>query len=530
MADRTIVIGLGTGRCGSVSLQRMLNQLESSFVTHEGFMLPWYGDPNEAIQKMRVFLQETDKLVVGDVGFYWLPYVDPMISSFQRLKFICLRRAKDETVRSYIRKTEGRNHWMRHDGRQYQKDVLWDRCYPKFEATSKEEALEKYWEMYYETAALLEKKYPEIFRVFEISVLSSADKFRNVLNFIGIRTQAVEPVRENVSLVPVSSEPVAGGRTSDNVRAAFIKKMYWQFRADKKFLLKKVARKITKRGHPIDTVVLAPLRRNLILKPTRYIGEGDDITTVIAIRNVEPFRLYHALQSIRGQEYGFGGVSCVVVDYGSSHDIQKEFRELTEDFGFEYVYVDEKGPWNRSRALNVGIRRARSRFVVSSDVDIIFSSCFFNGAVKALKSQPCSVVYSYCLDLGEEVNDILKRDYYNKMPTDIERLRNEATKRWDSPSRGIHVTYRRYYSCVRGYDQNYVEWGAEDDDLYRRFVWLGLDPIVICNERSFYCHIWHEKWGGLITEKRLQLMAKNMQYFERTRGIKKNSATWGLMD
>jgi hypothetical protein len=84
------------------------------------------------------------------------------------VRFICLRRDVDSTVQSWMKKTqirrwpsaavgdrirsvitrqpyyESSNFWMEHDGTKWMKDPVWDKCFPKFDAASKTEAIRKY--------------------------------------------------------------------------------------------------------------------------------------------------------------------------------------------------------------------------------------------------------------------------------------------------------------------------------------------------------------------------------------------------
>lgn len=513
-----IVIGLGTGRCGTVSLQKMLSQIRNSFFVHEGFMLPWYGDPNDAIKKMYTFIRETDKRVCGDVGFYWLPYVDHMIHEFPGIKFICMKRDKIETIKSYLRKTEGRNHWMHHEGKRWRKDVLWDRCYPKFKASSKEEALSKYWDMYYDQAATLEKRYPSHFRIFDLSVLSASENFSKVLEFIAVENQEISPVKENASQLGAPSPRPKTFR--ERVRTRVL--------TEKKILPWRIEHRLKKRGGVFNTLLLAPFRRTVLFPYYLREHTSDDITVVIPVRNIEPFRLYHALNSIRRQDYSEGKVHCIIVDYGSVTDKKKQLEAVATQMGSRYIYVNEFGPWNRSRALNIGIRGAESPFIVSSDADIIFSPSFLRKAVELLKVNPCSVIYSYCLDLPEEANNLLVGTWKTKEQVDVYEIKGMAVKRWQTPSYGISVTLKRYYQYLRGYDETYKEWGCEDDDLFVRFIRLGLDPVVLYDSGNFYCHIWHEKRGGLITEAKQRSIEENRAYFRSARGIKRNSKNWGI--
>lgn len=518
MQEKKIVIGLGTGRCGTVSLQKMLSQIPNSFFTHEGFLLPWYGDPKNAINKMYRFIKDTNKEVCGDIGLYWLPYVEYIINEFCQIKFICLKRDKEATIRSFLKKTEGRNYWMRHSGKKWKKDVIWDRCFPKFEASSKEEALGKYWEMYYDQAAILEKKYPNHFKIFNISALSTSEKFSEVLEFIEVENQDIIPVKENTSNIETQS-PHAN---------TFLEKVRTRLFTEKKILPWRIEHRLKKRGSVLNTLLLAPLRRTVLLPYYHRKHTSDDITVVIPVRNVEPFRLYHALSSIKRQDYSGGKVHCIVVDYGSVTGKREELEAVAAQMKFEYIYINELGPWNRSRALNIGIRKAGSPFIVSSDVDIIFSPTFLHEAVKLLKVNLYSVIYSYCLDLPEEANKLLVDTWRTKDQVDIRKIKGMAVKRWQTPSYGICVTFKLYYEYLRGYDEVYKEWGGEDDDLYVRFIRLGLDPVVLYDNKNFYCHIWHEKWGGLITETKRRRIQENTAYFHSAKGIKRNSKNWGI--
>ena len=64
---------------------------------------------------------------------------------------------------------------------------VWDSTFPKFEAGSKKEAIEKYWDYYYEEADRLARELPENFRIFDIGHLSDQDGQREILSFVGVK-------------------------------------------------------------------------------------------------------------------------------------------------------------------------------------------------------------------------------------------------------------------------------------------------------------------------------------------------------
>ena len=231
MENKFITIGLGTGRCGSHTLDYLLNSQKNAMVAHEmnSDQISWDNSQDVILSNLNEFektlstghphltithslsneelLKNYDNYgnikLVGDVGFYYLPYIDIILKKNQDVRFVCLRRDEHETVRSYLRKTLtyrdtslfgvfkfnrviNRNHWIKHNGLKWNKDALWDKCYPKYAAKTKEEALHYYWQDYYNTIGGLESKYPDNLKIFDIEDLNSQKGQEQILSFIGI--------------------------------------------------------------------------------------------------------------------------------------------------------------------------------------------------------------------------------------------------------------------------------------------------------------------------------------------------------
>ena len=86
---------------------------------------------DETQQKIKQLLSVINKrkyMYVGDVSFYMLPYCEFILKVYPDSKFICLKRGKVDTVKSYCEKTQGRNHWQTHCGNKY-KNCVWDSLY-----------------------------------------------------------------------------------------------------------------------------------------------------------------------------------------------------------------------------------------------------------------------------------------------------------------------------------------------------------------------------------------------------------------
>ena len=208
-----IIIGLGSGRCGTRSLASLLNAQSDTVCFHEvnPSCMAWTGTERTVLSMLEEFravlaggprqitvdlatrrrAEQLPRLrslevvrAIGDVAFYYLPYA-PMLAEMPDVRMPVLRRDKDATVASFVqvmRIRRGRirtvidgvaallrrrpyrryrNHWVEHDGRRWRRSVKFDKCFPKFKAESLEDALGQYWDLYYRTAEELAAKYPD---------------------------------------------------------------------------------------------------------------------------------------------------------------------------------------------------------------------------------------------------------------------------------------------------------------------------------------------------------------------------------
>lgn len=238
-----IVIGLGSGRTGTASMSHLFNSQKESLCFHElnptgavfeGNAQPILNTINEfqrildggnkqllaidysraASVKRYADLQKMGKVsLIGDIAYYYLKYVDDILAINQNVRFVCIKRDKTQTVDSWMSKSsikrwrslriadrlksiitrtpfhEGKNFWQIHDGSVWQLDPVWDKTFPKFEAASKREAIEMYWDYYYAEAEKTEKRHPAQFRIFDITKLSNPAGQKEILAFTGLNEQ-----------------------------------------------------------------------------------------------------------------------------------------------------------------------------------------------------------------------------------------------------------------------------------------------------------------------------------------------------
>lgn len=189
---KNLVIGLGTGRCGTTSLAHLLNAQPDSTFVHEGlfsgkkydhFLLPWEVNYSKFLEWEKK-VQSLEGNFCGDVGSYMIQYVDVIIKRHPHTKFICLERDRREVIESFMIKTRGRNHWSLNPSFREFKDPIWDPIFPKFFA-KKREAIGLYWDAYYTQARELQSKYPENFKIFPTGSLNFSCFMLGILSFAG---------------------------------------------------------------------------------------------------------------------------------------------------------------------------------------------------------------------------------------------------------------------------------------------------------------------------------------------------------
>jgi hypothetical protein len=197
--EKQLVIGFGTGRSGTTSLCSFLNAHEGVRVLHEGRLsqtLPghpfsWTGDDEPILSWIAQIISENDQYQwIGDVGMYYINYVEVILSHYPETKFICMQRPMEAVVSSYMKWVPQKNHWMIHDGSIWKHDPKWDKAYPKFESTDKEEAIRQYWTQYAALTQELMDRFPENIKTIHLEDFNTKqcrDAILDLINYSGKR-------------------------------------------------------------------------------------------------------------------------------------------------------------------------------------------------------------------------------------------------------------------------------------------------------------------------------------------------------
>lgn len=178
----TYIFGLGSGRCGTMSLSKILSYQIKTNITHEKIRLPWKIDIYRLNQLLSIFVHDkTQNQFIGDVAFYYLNYIDLIIQKLNNVKFICLIRDYNEILKSFLIKTKGYNHW---DPNIPITKYEWYECFPKYHNMNKTKSIKRYIKEYYQKCYYYQNKYPNVFKIFSINDLNTIDGQNKIFDFI----------------------------------------------------------------------------------------------------------------------------------------------------------------------------------------------------------------------------------------------------------------------------------------------------------------------------------------------------------
>ena len=187
--NKPLILGLGTGRCGTTSLAELLRQA-GVHCTHEMGSHPQHqtigwDEPERAARAIEDILARggaTD--IVGDVASWWLPHIPYLRALHPNIRTIALRRDAEECAASWERWLDPtRNHWDASN-----RDP-WTKCFPKFLDIEDDipAAARKYHDYYYRSCRELD------IEIFETTQLNTANGIAKILRHLDLRPDQAPP-------------------------------------------------------------------------------------------------------------------------------------------------------------------------------------------------------------------------------------------------------------------------------------------------------------------------------------------------
>lgn len=244
------------------------------------------------------------------------------------------------------------------------------------------------------------------------------------------------------------------------------------------------------------------------------------LSVIFGYRNRDTLRVKRCLDSLKVQN--FKEFEVVFVNYGSSETFSVEIEELISEYPFvHYFYSDSRDmPWNRSHALNTGVRYAKGEYVLFGDIDLIYSSKVLEALMEIVddKTQLYSKVY------------LLEKEFNQWEQLDVIDL-NTIIVSTETGRGGVHIVKKSIIESIHGYDEYYSFWGVEDRDLSLRIELLGIETRWNDNEKYPVFHQWHADVSrakkGFFPHKWWEKM--NIHYQLNINTAIRNNEHWGKL-
>lgn len=245
------------------------------------------------------------------------------------------------------------------------------------------------------------------------------------------------------------------------------------------------------------------------------------ISYIYPFRNRDLKRIKRSLDSLVLQDDT--DFEVIFVNYGSTQELSLQVQELVEAYPFvSYIYTYTEGtPWNRSKALNVGIKQVRTQYVLTVDIDMIFDS-HFNALAKSL-AQPKQATFFKVGYLSK--NETYANDYFKP-----ESYSNHRAK-------GICLYPLAAITALRGFDEFYNCWGGEDEDFVTRLE-LNDCKVSFHEEDDLIFHQYHTPYKAqddqvLTQDLKYQFVryyndAKRKHTLKTQQTVVNTSGDWGV--
>ncbi|MCB9731875.1 MAG: hypothetical protein H6745_04495 [Deltaproteobacteria bacterium] len=173
--ERRLVIALGIGPRRLERLAQRLCELPGCAVSHEARPLPWEPDLARCDALLDDVLARPEGAIVGDAGFYWLPYVEHVLARHPSARVVVLRGRRDDAVARFVEALGPVHPFVAHDGTRWERSERWDRCYPTYPPeTGREEAVARFWGEYHARARALVQRFPERARQLDSDAVDAA--------------------------------------------------------------------------------------------------------------------------------------------------------------------------------------------------------------------------------------------------------------------------------------------------------------------------------------------------------------------
>lgn len=228
-----------------------------------------------------------------------------------------------------------------------------------------------------------------------------------------------------------------------------------------------------------------------------------DISLIISTYN-RPDALVACLESVRRQKRL--PMEVIVADDGSGEETKSTIERLARDFPIPIIHVwQEDRGFRLAQIRNKAIARARGKYIVQTDGDIVMSRRFIadharyaregefvKGVRVRLDETPSREI---CLSPRGRIPSFFSRGLLNRLKAvrflPLAYFFASYFKKDKAYGLGCNMAFfKKDLIAVNGYDEAFEGWGREDDDIAHRLYRAGIKMRDLRFAGICY-HLWH---------------------------------------
>jgi len=211
-------------------------------------------------------------------------------------------------------------------------------------------------------------------------------------------------------------------------------------------------------------------------------------TVVVPVRDRHGSALKNCFRSIELQT--LQPLEVIVVDYGSTPENSTRLKKISDTHGFRFIRYITDDVWSLAAARNIGLRRAKTKYAVVFDADLIMESRVLETLRMIHEADSNTYVSTQVVLLDVDAIDVDDIE----LPRDYEKLMYAKSSYRSEGWGGIDSAGRDWWRASQGFDERMTWWGWEDVDMWKRAGRAGLKRVRLGDlnmpETQVY-HQWH---------------------------------------
>ena len=210
-----------------------------------------------------------------------------------------------------------------------------------------------------------------------------------------------------------------------------------------------------------------------------------DLTAIIACKD----RFHNLEYCIKSISTSKSIPQVILVDFGS----KRALSYLAQKYSWLSVIkvTNNISMFHKSRALNIGIRAAKTKFVCLTDIDQLFQPNFFDVVMQELRNKNsfvrCTTHFLPSMPAKMQPTNINRSTYFKLL-----KLVTKTAVKKPHGEGCCHGVSKDLLLKINGYDEAYIGWGFEDKDLALRLRGVGAQ-IVWISKKTSMIHMPHSR-------------------------------------